>query len=432
MPGDDFEFELEDDEEETMDRPKSKKRGVPIDHGKPLKHKAKTPSMAKAPSGKVVKRKKEVMRSESQWDEEQISNDDRKGTKKDRLDGGITKDNVRVKRKRKTSKNSVQKRPKRHEDEEEIQEDSEGDIIDGEEAPGDEQDEDSSFEMDDSSFEIDEEEIDDSEKRKARKEPISDALKRKLLRDSREITGLRKELIELRSEVRGLENEVEYIEKETEKLRSEREGMEDDINKKAAIINALEKKLNRTQKDFEGYKGRIHQEIDRKALMKMKKMVLGVIEIIDNFDRAIVEGKKYDTLEGMGHIVDGMESIKRLHSKLLLDNNIEVLEPGEIQFDPNLHEAIEALHDPSKNDNTIIKVESNGYMLDGKVLKPARVVVSKGGPPWPKKQKGEKKGSSDEDDGSEGSKEDGELDDLSEMEDIDDLEEIEELLSEEE
>ena len=220
----------------------------------------------------------------------------------------------------------------------------------------------------------------------AKRIPISEGIKRRLLLDAREITRMKGEIRSLKKELRGYENEVEILETETERLRKEKDEIQEGLNKDKAVIHAMEKKLNRTHKDFDGYKARIEKEIERKSLMKIKGMIISLIDIMDNFDRTIQEGKKYENNGPVNNIIDGMESIKKTYLRLLSDNNIDIIAPMDEQFDPNYHEAIEIVPDMRKRENTVIRVESNGYLLDGVVIKPARVIVTKGGPPWPKRE----------------------------------------------
>lgn len=220
----------------------------------------------------------------------------------------------------------------------------------------------------------------------AKRMPISEGIKKRLLLDAREITRMKQELRSLKKELRGYENEVEILESETERIRKEKDELEEGLNKDKAIIHAMEKKLDRTHKDFDGYKARIEKEIERKSLMKSKGMIISLIDILDNFERTIQEGKKYENNGPINNIIDGMESIKKAFQKLLSDNRIDIISPKDEQFDPNYHEAIEIVSDIRKRENTVIEVESNGYLLDGVVIKPARVKVTKGGPPWPKKE----------------------------------------------
>ncbi|MCK5772449.1 MAG: nucleotide exchange factor GrpE [Thermoplasmata archaeon] len=259
-------------------------------------------------------------------------------------------------------------------------------------------------EEDEFEFDFDEEDEDDADSSgsaiktvKARKIPISDGIKKRLLLNMREIKRFREEAKDLLHDNKNLESEIELIEDEIEKLRSEKEKMIEDLNRKVAIATAMEKKYDRTQKDFENYKKRVDKDIDRQSKMGAKKLVMGIIETLDNFERAINEIEKMEGVEDHDSILSGFRAIQKNLINNLRNNDVEMVDPtGEI-FDPLYHEAIEMELDKDEYENTILKVESRGYLLDGVVLRPAKVIVSRGGPLPPKKKKKDGKKSNDED-----------------------------------
>jgi molecular chaperone GrpE len=153
--------------------------------------------------------------------------------------------------------------------------------------------------------------------------------------------------------------------------------------------------------------------------MGAKKLILGVIDVIDNFDRAIIEAEKYDYKPEVRHIIDGVESIKKSLLKVLSDNDVEMIDPIDEAFDPNYHEAIETRMDRSVPENTVVEVDSKGYVLADIVLRPAKVFVSKGGEPRKKKVKKGKK-----------HEKAGEEEEMEDVEDIEEVEEIDELVEE--
>ncbi|MGA1848361.1 MAG: nucleotide exchange factor GrpE [Thermoplasmatota archaeon] len=258
----------------------------------------------------------------------------------------------------------------------------------------------------------------------AKRNPIPDGVKRRLALNMREISKLRREIDEYKDEKETIEHELEMLEDEIDSLRSEKEKIEDEINKQIALANAYEKKLNRNQKDFDNFKKRTQNEVDRKAKLGSKKIYLGIIDVLDNFDRAISEEKKMTQTPEVEKIISGVESIQKGLLRVLHDNGVDVLDPHLEAFDPHYHEAIETRTDTSIPDNTVMEVESKGYLMGEIILRPAKVYVSKGGKPRPKKSKrSESKEEKDE--------EDEEVEDMDEIEDIeemdDDLEEVEEL-----
>jgi molecular chaperone GrpE len=61
--------------------------------------------------------------------------------------------------------------------------------------------------------------------------------------------------------------------------------------------------------------------------------------------------------------------------------NIEVIDPQGEPFDPQLHQAMSMVENPEVEPNTVIAVMQKGYQLHGRLIRPAMVMVSKGGTP---------------------------------------------------
>ncbi len=223
--------------------------------------------------------------------------------------------------------------------------------------------------------------------KKAKKMPLADGIKRRLAQNKREIERLRRELREVKDDKEAFESELESLEGDFEKIKSEKEKLEEEINHKVAVANALEKKQTRTQKDFENFKKRTDTEIERKAKMSQKKLLLGIIESLDNMDRAITEAEK-GSLSSEGRLLlTGLGSVKKIMLKTLSDQGVDPIDPFNMQFDPHIHDAVDTRMDSSVNENTVISVESKGYIMGEMVLRPAKVKVSIGGKPWPKEEK---------------------------------------------
>jgi len=251
--------------------------------------------------------------------------------------------------------------------------------------------------------------------KKAIRTPIPDGVKRKLVIDIRQIKKLKKELKEYKDEKETLEHELEMLEDEIDNLRSEKTKMDDDVNKQIALANAFEKKLNRNQKDFDNFKKRNQNEIDRNVRLGSKKLILGVIDVIDNFDRAVSEAQKYDYKPEVKQLIEGVESIRKALLKVLSDNEVEMIDPVDEAFNPHFHEALETRMDTSIPENTVIEVDSKGYLLGEMVLRPAKVFVSKGGEPRKKKSKSKKK--------KDRYMEEDEIEEVEDIDEVDDLDE---------
>ena len=177
-------------------------------------------------------------------------------------------------------------------------------------------------------------------------------------------------------ETNNVENNEEIIVEQDVQPESEvqtEQVSNEEIEKIKAEKEALNNQYLRLAADFENFRKRQAQE--REALLKygaqecMKKL----IEVVDNFDRAMQTVEKIDNVEKM------KETFFVLN-KQLIDNLTKLgLEPiqsvGE-KFDPNLHEAVMQTQTDEYPEETIIKELQKGYKMGDKVLRPAMVDVA--------------------------------------------------------
>lgn len=126
----------------------------------------------------------------------------------------------------------------------------------------------------------------------------------------------------------------------------------------------LENQLRRTLADYQNLERRIEEE--RKLLSKLSAALLieKLLPVLDNLENA------------QKHLQDpGLELvIKQFKETLESEGVSEINAEGEI-FDPNIHEAIEA--EAGEEDNKVVRVLAKGYRIEDKVIRPARVVVTK-------------------------------------------------------
>lgn len=151
------------------------------------------------------------------------------------------------------------------------------------------------------------------------------------------------------------------------------------LKKKIQQIKELEKRIieleegwKRTQADFENYKKRA--EVQRSEVLHLMRadFLTKITPVLDNFRRAFAHAPNDDFARGIKQIEKQLEDI-------LISEGLKKI-PAEvgINFDPNIHEAI--IHESNKKvpaDHIIAELES-GWMFDGRVIKPAKVRVSKG------------------------------------------------------
>jgi molecular chaperone GrpE len=143
-----------------------------------------------------------------------------------------------------------------------------------------------------------------------------------------------------------------------------------------AEIAALQDRLLRLQAEFENYRKRQQRERDEMN-RQAKERILGELPgVVDNLERAL----KHAGAAGAdpGTLAQGVELVCKQLQEVLGRFGAEPIVALGAMFDPRLHEAmarVETAGDPP--DGTVIEEYRRGYLLDGKVLRPALVAVAK-------------------------------------------------------
>jgi molecular chaperone GrpE len=143
--------------------------------------------------------------------------------------------------------------------------------------------------------------------------------------------------------------------------------VEEEANAKKYLAN-----WQRSQADFINYKRRTEQEKGDMVRLANAGLILNLLSVVDDMERALdhVSGK----IAG-AKWVDGIVLIYRKFMAILEANGVSEIKVLEAQFDPNLHEA--AAHVEGE-DGKVVAVIQKGYMLNDRVLRPARVTVGNG------------------------------------------------------
>lgn len=130
----------------------------------------------------------------------------------------------------------------------------------------------------------------------------------------------------------------------------------------------------RASAELENYKKRVEKEKSEFFKYAQESLIKALLPIIDDLERAIEHAKDKENLKAL---VEGIGIVlKNFHDCLGKFGVTPIKAIGE-KFDPNLHEAVMVNEDPEKSENTVVSELQRGYMLHGRVIRPAMVVVSK-------------------------------------------------------
>ena len=133
----------------------------------------------------------------------------------------------------------------------------------------------------------------------------------------------------------------------------------------------FEEKLKHVLADFQNLSRKTQNDIEIGVNSKINEFILDFLKIYDDFIRAkeVISESKINA-DGLNSILKNMESLMEKYNVKPIDAL------GEI-FDPNFHEAISIISDPSLDDNTITKEIRKGYISHEKILRPTLVEISK-------------------------------------------------------
>jgi molecular chaperone GrpE len=148
-------------------------------------------------------------------------------------------------------------------------------------------------------------------------------------------------------------------------------------------VAELKDKHLRALAEMENLRRRTEREIVDGRLYGIAGFARDVLSIADNMRRALdaVDAKTRERADaGVKALLDGVELTERELQKMLEKHGIKKFEPLGEKFDPNLHQAMFEVPDPTVPPGMVAQVVQPGYKIGERVLRPALVGVSKGGP----------------------------------------------------
>ena len=140
-----------------------------------------------------------------------------------------------------------------------------------------------------------------------------------------------------------------------------------------AEVKELNEKLVRLQANFENYRKRITREIEEAKKYHNEKLILELLPIVDNFERAI---EHMQEPSGQQSLVEGVQLIFRQILGMLQSNGLRTIDTFEQLFNPLYHEAVSMVYNPGVKPGMIIAEYETGYLFNGRLLRPSKVLVS--------------------------------------------------------
>ena len=152
-----------------------------------------------------------------------------------------------------------------------------------------------------------------------------------------------------------------------------------------AEVAGWKDKYLRLHAEWDTYRRRTNEQRANEKALATEKLVNEILPVLDDFERTI----NYATENGEQGLLDGVRAVQTKLHGVLKKSGLEQLDPAGEPFDALQHQAVATVEDAEVFDETVNEVYQKGYKMGNKVLRPAMVTVTCGGPKRPKEDENE-------------------------------------------
>jgi molecular chaperone GrpE len=149
--------------------------------------------------------------------------------------------------------------------------------------------------------------------------------------------------------------------------------LDEEVEELRGELEELNGKWLRALADLDNYRKRVERDRRRWAETAREEVILDVLEVVDNFERALA----CDELEDGGSFREGVELILRQLTDVLKKHGVTPIVACDCEFDPTVHEAVGSVDSPGHEANQIVEETQRGYRLGDRLLRCSKVIVSK-------------------------------------------------------
>jgi len=152
-----------------------------------------------------------------------------------------------------------------------------------------------------------------------------------------------------------------------------------ELKAKAATADENWDKFLRAVAEFDNYRKRVAREKEELARFSSERVVAALLPALDNLERAIGAAQQHGVENSS--LLDGITQVYNQFRRSLVEFGLqEVVANAGHPFDPNIHEAVSHVESGDHPEGHVVEQLRRGYKLADRLLRPARVVVSKGAP----------------------------------------------------
>ena len=151
------------------------------------------------------------------------------------------------------------------------------------------------------------------------------------------------------------------------------------LDESRAEAASLKDQALRAAAEADNVRKRADRSIENAHKYALERFVNDLLPAVDSFERAVdaAADLKASGGEAVSSMAEGMELSLKLLVEAMQRQGIEVVDPIGAPFDPNLHEAMSMMENPEAEPGSVIEVFQKGYTVNGRLARPARVIIAK-------------------------------------------------------
>ncbi|MFT7131753.1 MAG: molecular chaperone GrpE [Cyclobacteriaceae bacterium] len=135
----------------------------------------------------------------------------------------------------------------------------------------------------------------------------------------------------------------------------------------------------RAEAEMQNVRRRAEREVEHAVKYGVEKIVQNLLPVVDSLEKAVEAAKQTEAgSDATQAIIEGMGLCQRLFLEVIAKQGVVTIDPHGEPFDPNVHQAISMVENPDVEPNSVVAVVQKGYSLNGRLVRPAMVMVAKG------------------------------------------------------
>ena len=176
---------------------------------------------------------------------------------------------------------------------------------------------------------------------------------------------------EIEEEVAAINSLDKQIEEEKNHRHHNTQKMQEEINLLQKSLEDSRDKLIRASADIENIRRRAQMDIEKAHKYSLEQLVKSLLPVIDSMEKALEIATEADRAH-----LEGVELTLKMFIDAFEKFGVKPINPLYEPFDPIMHEAITAQPNSEVDTNTVLEVFQKGYTLNGRLIRPAKVIVS--------------------------------------------------------